>query len=483
MAYALVMPWALGPSDESYYLYHAVRVLRGEALYRDVSELVTPLYIDGMALLFRVFGARMATARVAAAVIQGGITVLIFLTCRALGVRRSLAGAAAVVHPTLALPVWPFATPHWLGTLLMLLLLLVCLDRRRRRRPGWLVLQGVLLGLTILNRQPTGVIMAVGLSAVVLGDALADRRWGAWAGPSAIGRLAILAVTSATIVLLLLGVHVAQAGIAPLFQQLVVQPLTGYREVNHAQWGGGFFTMSARFTILPVLADLPLVVLPIVLFQTVLAWTRGADRTRAEQLLVLGVFGAVAPLSVIYYPDYIHLAFILPVALVLAAAIVQSLLGGRAAGVGTAVAVALIVACTVRLQRNWAQAHADFPFSRDTAFGRIDLATEEQVAIVDRVRRALDGTSGRELFVYPTGGWLSLMADAHNPTRHDFIFPVFQSDEEQRRVVEALEDRAPRYVVLAIRPPSVEHDPIAAYIEREYRCEADGFCTRKQDGR
>ena len=62
-------------------------------------------------------------------------------------------------------------------------------------------------------------------------------------------------------------------------------------------------------------------------------------------------------------------------------------------------------------------------------------------------------------------------------------------DERDKGVIQGafgtirLEDRAPRYVVLAIRPPSVEHDPIAAYIEREYRCEADGFCTRKQDGR
>lgn len=481
IAYVLFMPWVLGASDEGYYLYHAVRLLRGEVLYRDVSELITPLYIDGMALLFRIFGPRMATARVAAAVIQAGLVVLVYLCCRAVGVRRTLAGAMALLHPAIAMPVWPYATPHWLGTLLVLLLLLLALDRRRARRRGWLVMQGVLLGLVFLDRQPTGVTMAAALSALVVADALADRRWSARDGPSAIGRLAILAATASGVVLPLLGMHLAQAGIEPVFRQLVVHPLTGYREVNHAGWGTGYFALSARFTILPLLVYLPLVVLPVVAAQAIVAWVRGDDREWAEMLLVLLVFGVVSPLSILYFPDYIHIAFILPVALVLAAEIVQSLLRAiapRAVWASGAIAAVLAAACGLQLHRNWTRAHADFPFSHDTAFGRVDLASEQEVAAVDRVRRVLDDTPGRELFVYPVGGWLYLLADANNPTRHDLIFPTYQSDEEQRGVIEALERRRPRYAFFLLRPPSVASDPIAAYIERQYRCEADGLCVR-----
>ena len=236
VAYVLAMPWTLGASDEAYYLYHALRVLHGEALYRDFSELITPLYIDGLALLFRVFGPSMATARIAAAVIQAGIVALVYLASRAVGAGRSLAAALALVHPAIAMPVWPYATPHWLGTLLVSLLLLLGLDRRRARQRGWLVVQGAVLGIVFLNRQPTGVAMAVALAALVVGDALADRRWSTRAGPSAIGRLAILATTAAAVVVLLLGVHVAQAGIEPIFRQLVVHPFTGYKDVNHADW-------------------------------------------------------------------------------------------------------------------------------------------------------------------------------------------------------------------------------------------------------
>jgi hypothetical protein len=483
IAYVLLMPWTLG-TDEGYYLYHAVRVVRGEILYRDVSELITPLLIDGMALLFRIFGASMTTARAATAVVQGGIVALVYLTCRTLHVRRVLSGAIALGHPAYATYVWPEASPHWLGTLLVLLLLLVGLDRRRARRPGWLVTQGALLAALVLDHQPTGFVMAIALLVLVFGDALADRRWGPEPGPGLIGRAAILAGTSATIVLLVLGVHLARAGFEPLFKQLVLQPLTGYREVNKTSWGGGFPIVTFRFTVLPLITNLPLVVLPVVLAQTVLAWISGSARPRAETLLVLAVFGIAATASVCYYPDVVHLAYIFPVALLLAAEIIQSLLraaGTRSGQASVALGSALGVACAARLHRNWVQAHADYPISHETAFGRVDFASQGLADTVDLLRRLLDGTPGREMFVYPTGGGISLMVDARNPTRHDWIFPVYQSDEEQRDVVRALERHRPRYVVFVLPSPGPENNPIVAYIEQTYHLAPDGVLVRNDD--
>jgi len=45
-------------------------------------------------------------------------------------------------------------------------------------------------------------------------------------------------------------------------------------------------------------------------------------------------------------------------------------------------------------------------------------------------------------------------------------------------VIEALERRRPRYVFLVLRPLNVANDPIAAYTERQYRCDPDGLCVR-----
>src|SRR5262249_35138655 len=133
----------------------------------------------------------------------------------------------------------------------------------------------------------------------------------------------------------------------------------------------------------------------------------------------------------------------------------------------------------LQLHRNWLRAHADFPFSHDTAFGRVDLGSQQEIAAVDRVRRVLDGAAARELFVYPVGGWLYLLTDAHHPTRHALIITGYPSDEEQRGVIGPLERRRVPYVFLLFPQERFANDLIAAYVERQYRCDAEGLCVRK----
>ena len=485
IVYLVVMPWSLGASDEGYYLYHAVRVLGGETLYRDISELITPLYIDLMALLFRTFGAAMATARLAAAAIQAGIMALIYLTCRAVGVRRGLAVAAALPHMAIGQPAWPYATPHWLGTLLVSLLLLIGLDRQRARRTGWTVVQGLLLGLVIVNRQQTGVVMGAALAVLVAADRLADRRWRGAPGLSSLRQLALLAVGAAAIVIPILGVHVARAGVRPLVQQLVVQPLTGYRAVNRIAWGAvGFLSNTlALYTYAPLLQYFPLIVLPIGLLRAGIAWRPVRDRAYAERLLALCVFGVFSAVSILYFPDFIHITFIMPVVLVLAAEMLESLLrrGAPWTGrVGAVLITLLLAACGLQMAYNLRRARAEFPFVHETAFGRIALGSQREVVGVDRIRRLLDNVPGRELFIYPGFAAAYLLVGAHNPTRHDLIFPKYQSAEEIEGVIEALERRRPRYIAL-LRFAVQKDDPIGVYVARHYHCDDDGLCVRTDD--
>jgi hypothetical protein len=89
--YLMLRRWPLGASDEGYYFYHAIRVLEGDRLYRDVSELMTPLCIDLLALAFRLFGATITTGRALGAAIQALLTVAIFTGARMVGVGPALA--------------------------------------------------------------------------------------------------------------------------------------------------------------------------------------------------------------------------------------------------------------------------------------------------------------------------------------------------------------------------------------------------------
>jgi hypothetical protein len=478
VAYLVTMPLNLVQYDEGYFLYHAVRVLHGEVLYRDIFELITPLYIDLMAVVFRVFGATMATARAAAAVIQAGLVVVMYLTCRAVGVRRGLAVAAPLVYLTVAHPTYPWAVPHWLGSLLISLLLLIALDRRRARRAPWTAMQGVLLGLLVATRQPTGVVMAVGVSTLFLADRLADWRWGSVGDPPALGRLAILAAAAAA-GLSIFGVHVAQAGVQPLIDQLVVHPLTGYREVNRCAWG--YAAGIANYPYVALLKYLPLLVIPITLVRTASAWRSRGDRIHAETLLVLFWFATFSAASILYFPDYIHISFIMPVVLVLTAELLER--GLRATGrldgaIGGILAAALVAASGMQLRHNLLETRAKFPFPTETAFGRVDLNDRRVVDFVHHMSRLLDHEPGREMFIYPLG-WpaVYLMAGARNPTRHDMIFPTYQSEQELQGVIAALERQRPRYVLLERRWVSAD-DPIGAYVDRHYRCQEDGLCLR-----
>jgi hypothetical protein len=471
-AYVLTMPWHVGPGDEAYYFYHAVRMLGGEVLYRDVSELITPLYIDLMAILFRVFGATMATARTVGSALQAAIVVVVYLTCRTLGVQRGLSVAAALGEMAVAYPAWPYATPHWVGTLLVSVLLLRALDRRPGRRLDRALVDGVLVGLLLANRHPTGIVMAVAVSVLVLTDWLADRRWGTVGGPSVVRRLGAVAMAASLVFVPLLGVHALAAGVEPLFRQLVVHPLTGYREVNRVSWGQVDFlaTDVAQHLHLVLFRWLPLAMIAVTAARAAVAWTRGRDRRLAERqgtLLVIAVFSV---LSILYNPDYVHLAFIMPVVVVLAADGVQACLdatGRYGAVIGLALAGELIAASGIELRQNLVRARGDFPISRETAFGRVDL-TYGEAAVVERMRRLLNVTQNRELFIYP--GWpaLALLTGARNPTRHDLIFPKYQSDEEMRGVMQAIARRRPRYVLLMWYVPA--RDPIRTYVERYYRC-------------
>jgi hypothetical protein len=480
VAYLVTMPLNLVQYDEGYFLYHAVRVLHGEVLYRDIFELITPLYIDLMAVVFRVFGATMATARAAAAVIQAGLVAVVYLTCRALGVRRGLSVAAPLAYLAVAHPTYPWAVPHWLGSLLVSLLLLIALDRRRARRVPWTVMQGVLLGLLVATRQQTGLVMAVCVASLLVADRLADRWWPGTAGPSAPGRLAILAAAAAAVLVPMFSAYVARAGVPALLDQLVVHPLTGYRAWNHCAWG--FAGFPPTYPYAGLLKYLPLVVIAIAVARTASAWRSARDRVHAETLLVLLCFAAFSAVSILYYPDFIHIAFIMPVVLVLTADLLERCL--RAIGrldrvMGGIVAAALIAACGVQLRHNLLETRAKFPFSAETVFGRVALDSRQMAVGLDRARRLVDHTPGRYLFIYPPG-WpaVYLMAGAQNPTRHDWIFPQYQSEQELQGVIEALEYRRPRYVLL-LRFLLGPDDPIGAYVERHYRCRRDGLCVRK----
>lgn len=474
--YLMLRRWQLGSADEAYYFYHAIRMLEGEALYRDVFELTTPFLLDVLALAFHLFGETFTTGRAVGSFIQALLLVAIYLGVRAIGAGRTLAIAVAMVHLAIGQPAWPYTTPHWLAILLVCVLLIISLDRQRVRTTGWIVLQGLLLGLLIATRQHSGIAVGVGMVLLILADALDDRRWGRTQG-LAIGRqLITLALATLAGFGLVLGPHLVQAGIEPMLSQLVIHPLTGYRDTNQVRWGTNYLYGHAPFTWPALLKYLPVVV-AVTALRAATARLRRRDRRTTESLLVLAVFGACAIAFTMSYPDATHLAMIMPVVLIVAAELLTATLraaGRWGGGAQTALGLALIVACTVQLQRNYAGALAQYPILHSTEFGTLPFAKPSEVADVEWVKGKLAQSPDREMFSYTGWSAIYLMTGARNPTRHELIFPGYQSDREIQDVIETLERKRVGNVLL-MRPFIKPDDPVDAYVARHYRCSDVSF--------
>jgi hypothetical protein len=483
--YLMLRRWPLGAADEAYYFYHAIRMLEGEVLYRDVFELTTPFYIDLLALAFHLFGSSFTTGRVVGSVIQALLVVAIYSGVRAVGAGRALAVAAASVQLAIAQPAWPYATPHWLAVLLVCVLLIISLNRQRARTAGWIVTQGLLLGLLIATRQHAGVAVGLGMTLLALVDAVDDRLWGRAPGQPLGRHLITLAVSTLAGFGLVIGPHLMQAGISPIINQLIIHPLTGYRAINKGTWGVDYLFNLQPFTWPALLKYLPVVV-AVTALRAIITMLRRYDRRSVESLLVLAVFGASAIAYTMSFPDLVHLAMIMPVTLIVTSELLMSalrMIGRWERVVQTTLALTVILACAAQLQRNYVNALAEYPIMHDTQFGRLPFATLDEIETLEWVKSEVQQSSSRELFSYPGWSAMYLMSGARNPTRHELIFPTYQSDKEVQDVIETLERERVGHVllvVLLIKPD----DPVYSYVTRHYRCSSENpiiqLCARNE---
>jgi hypothetical protein len=486
VTYLMLRPWELGASDEAYYFYHAIRMLEGDVLYRDVFELTTPFHMDLLALAFHLFGETFTTGRAVGSAIQALLTLAIYLGVRAVGAGRSLAVAAALVQLAIGQPAWPYATPHWLAILLVCVLLLISLDRQRARTTGWIVMQGLLLGLLLASRQHAGIAVGIGMVLLTIADALSDRLWKRALGPSLVRHILTLAIATLAGFSLVMVPHLIQAGIGPMFNQLVIYPLTGYRDTNQVVWGTNYLLNHALFTWPAFIKYLPFVV-AVTALRTASVWLCRCDRRTAETLLVLSVYGASALAFTMSYPDLTHLAMIMPVLLIVAGELLTSLLrvaGPRGRFAQTTLGLALIVACTVQLQRNYAGALTLYPVQHSTQFGWLPFENESRVKeVVEWVQGEVEKSSSRDLMCYPGWAAMYLMSGARNPTRHDLIFPGYQSDEEIQDVIATLERKRVGHVLL-MRVFITPDDAFDAYIAQHYVCSGSSeiqLCARNDE--
>lgn len=469
IAWFAAQPRNLGEADESFILVQASRLLGGERLYRDMFQFIMPGTHWLVAAAFALFGTTITTAKMTIAVVNAATVVLTFAAARGLGVRPLLAVLPAVGFLALAQPAWPYVSPHWVSTALLVLLVRLATARHALERPRRLGAIGVTLGLIGIVQQQkvpatvAALVVAVLLACWIRRDASAQP----WHR-----RLFRIAICSLAVVLPVLVVLLATVPLPRLLEFLVRFPLTGYRDANHANWGQVMVLNHGLATyVRPTLLRWLPALLPLASVVVAVGCLRGWPRDRVVQWSTLLVLSGFSALSILYFPDFIHIGFIAPPYFVVAALLLESALrplpplAQRLAAPLTA--AVLLLGLGAQMTGNAARMRAEYPLAADTPFGRIDFPNADGVRIGEAVARQLAVTGSRDMFIYPGYDALYLTAGGRNATPFEVLLRGYNLPEHFSEAQAALDAKQVPTVVVThflIYPD----DPFMAYLERRY---------------
>jgi hypothetical protein len=472
--YFYLLPHHLGESDEAYYLYHAKRVLDGQVPHRDFYELHMTLPYYLMAAAFGVFGMHIATAAAVSGLIQGLITWTVYAAARALGARAGFALLAAAAHLAVDVLAWPYGSPHWFASLVLTVLLAWLVSRRARRPRDWFV-AGALVGLLGVIQHQNAAVTALALLALLA----VDGRLASRASPTAPFRARLVAYLAgcALVPLPYLLVHVALAGLDDVVEQVIVYPLIGYRaQLSPPRWASANFMTAylTPYTCVPFLTWVP-AVLPLALGRAVLAGRRG-NADLSWRLGAAVVVAGAASVSILYQPDFIHVAFVMPLYLPLVAESVQWVTGEigtrwRPAGaLGPAVQTVLALLLVLQIGLNARRFQSEWTAVADTQFGRLATRTVSHRDEIARVAAAARARGTSELFSYPIFPLLYLTTGTDNPTRHDMVFGTMNSPTHYAEIEAVLDAHQTPLVHLMAELTGPADAGFLEYLERHYRC-------------
>jgi hypothetical protein len=230
---------------------------------------------------------------------------------------------------------------------------------------------------------------------------------------------------------------------------------TNYRNYNvgFMRWAGFLFSSELKYTALWFFEVIPklLAIEAIALFWAL--WRYGLASQAVRAALLLLALSAVG--SIYYFPDIVHVAFVVPFVLVVCAGMIYRARTAFA-WAGTPVARAVVrlgwaAALVVVLAKGWINfgfAWEDNPVLYSTAFGTLAGRAEQRDTIRDlRQQLHVDAADPPRLFAYPTDAWLYLALPADNPTPFSLLRPIYNTPEQFQTAIKKL-DADPQAIIV-----------------------------------
>ena len=478
--------------DEGIVLQGAQRILRGEVLYRDFFSFFTPGSYYFLALLFKVFGSSFLVARTALVFFGGIYSAIAYLLARRVCSRGSALFVAGLVTLT-TLP-YRFEVLHnWDSTLWACLAVYCAVRWLESPHWKWAFATGSLASLTFLFEQSKGAGLLLGLGAGLVAITLLDRQRTLWKGTQSLG----LAMGVAWPFLLTVAYFGAQHSL-PLMLADWFWPLQYYSLANHVPYGYQNWSESTRHLLfssgsltvrlVTMVAISPCFLVPALPFAAVgllVYWIVQMSRRRepktvgAHYVLICAALSGLLLSVVIGRADIIHFMYLLPLFCLLLGWMIdgRDIPGRRFRAVKPffityAVIAFLLFATPLLLRalnaRNQVQ----------TRRGVVNVPARDTV--VEHVQAHVG--AGEKILVYPYLPLYYYLTDTFSPTRYEYFQPGMHTPQQAQEIL--AEVAAARVPVVLFEasfwekiPTSwpgtpvtaIVRDPVADYIQREYR--------------
>jgi hypothetical protein len=214
------------PLDEGLYTSAALRILQGEAPYRDFFLSMTPAIFYLLAGALEIGGTTLATVGALDVLLGALLCAATYAIARGFASRAG-AGLAAIAMATVAFRFCPQTTHNWYSTLFGMLAVLALRSEARPRTWRSPAAAGLLAGIAVLFTQHRGILAVLALAVILAAEPGVGRRARGRALAALLGGFAVPCVA------LLVGL-VVQGALGPAVRDLVLFNATRY--VRQHRW-------------------------------------------------------------------------------------------------------------------------------------------------------------------------------------------------------------------------------------------------------
>lgn len=419
-------------ADEGIYLQGGANVLRGEMPYRDFFALTGPGSFWLLAAIYRVFGVTLRAARMLTAL---DLSLMTALTCWLVS---RFAGRAAAVGTSVLFLALCLSSPgnvvvnhRWDSSAFALAAISAGLFALRTGRRGAALLAGAAAVLAAWITPSTAPLAAV-IGARICFDRRTRPLAPAYAAGAALCTLlpaALLAYGHALIPMLRslywTGAHYSSAN------RIAYGAVFGGPA---ALFGGAHGAQLAVRILLLASFLLPALLPPLVLA----AWLPALRHPRRPEVYLLLSGGALVASA---FPrwDLLHLLYVSPVFLVLAAWWMERV---RFRLARVAVLFLLLVPAAAMCWHNFMGDGTEFALA--TPIGRVRVSRDEAAAMQMCLANIRPGDA---LFVFPYEPFFYFLTGGRNPTRYLWLQPGMMGAEDEHAALSELSARPPRWIL------------------------------------